>query len=145
MFLEKRRERLLAALEEHRTQGTWWFVQVITNEVIDFVRRHPEVSTGVRAGSVVYETKIPYMTAEALAATDDRMKRYYSCHCPWVREALLTEDVRISPTFCNCSSAFHKKTWEAVLGRPLRADVVQSILQGDPQCTFAIHLPPDVL
>jgi hypothetical protein len=140
-FLEKRREDFLAELERHKEEGTWWFVQVITDEVIDYVRRHPEVSTGIRVGNIVYEAKIPYMTREYLVETDERMKRYYYCHCPWVRESIRTGDVEVSPTFCHCSSAFHKKKWEVIFGRPLRADVVETILRGDPWCKFAIHLP----
>jgi len=144
-FLEQRRESFLAELEKHRREGTWWYVQVITDEVIDFVRRHPEVSTGIREGNVVYEAKIPYMAKEYLAETDERMKRYYYCHCPWVRESIRSGDAEVSPTFCNCSSAFHRKTWEVIFGQPLRAEVVETVLRGDPWCKFAIHLPEGVV
>ncbi len=140
-FLKKRRENFLAELEKHKKEGTWWYVQVITDGVIDYVRRHPEVSTGIREGNIVYEAKIPYMAKEYLAETDERMKRYYYCHCPWVRESIRTGEVEVSPTFCNCSSAFHKKKWEVIFGQPLRADVVETVLRGDPWCKFAIHLP----
>jgi hypothetical protein len=140
-FLKVRRENFLAELEKHKRDGTWWYVQVITDEVIDYVRRHPEVSTGVREGNIVYEAKIPYMAKEYLAETDERMKRYYYCHCPWVRESLRAGDVAVSPTFCNCSSAYHKKKWEVIFGQPLRAEVVETVLRGDPWCKFAIHLP----
>jgi len=144
-FLKTRRENFLAELEKHKAEGTWWFVQVITDEVIDYVRQRPEVSTGIREGNIVYEAKIPYMAKEYLAETDERMKRYYYCHCPWVRESIRTGEVRISPTFCNCSSAFHKKKWEVIFGQPLRAEVVETVLRGDPWCKFAIHLPDGVV
>ena len=140
-FLKKRREDFLAELEKHKKEGTWWYVQVISDEVIDYVRRNPEVSTGIRQGNIVYEAKIPYMALEYLAETDARMKRYYYCHCPWVRESIRMGDVKVSPTFCNCSSAFHKKKWEVIFGQPLRAEVVETVLRGDPWCKFAIHLP----
>jgi len=140
-FLERRRENFLAELEKHRREGTWWFVQIITDEVIDYVRRHPEVSTGIREENVVYEAKIPYMAKEYLAETDERMKRYYYCHCPWVRESIRSGGAVVSPTFCNCSSAFHKKTWEVIFGQPLHAEVLETVLRGDPWCKFAIHLP----
>ncbi len=140
-FLKKRREDFLAELEKHKREGTWWFVQVITDEVIDFVRQNPEVTTGVREGNVVYEAKIPYMAAEYLAETDQRMKRYYYCHCPWVRESIRSGGPEVSSAFCNCSSAFHKKKWEVIFEQPLRAEVVETVLRGDPWCKFAIHLP----
>ncbi len=144
-FLAKRREKLLAELEKHRSEGTWWYVQRITPDVIDFVRQRPEVSTGMREGNIIYEAKIPYMAMEYLAETDEQMKRYYYCHCPWVRESLRTGEVSVSPTFCNCSSAFHKKPWEIIFGQPLHAEVVETVLRGDPWCKFAIHLPDGVV
>jgi len=141
VFLAKRREKFLAELEKHQREGTWWFVQVITDDVLDFVREHPEVSTGVREGNIIYEAKIPYMAMEYFAETSEQMKKYYYCHCPWVRESLRTGEVAVSPTFCNCSAAFHKKPWEILFGQPLRAEVVETVLRGDRWCKFAIHLP----
>jgi hypothetical protein len=70
------------------------------------------------------------MAREYLAETDERMKRYYYCHCPWVRESLRAGDVRVSPTFCHCSAGFTKKYWEVVLDQPLEAEIVESVLQG---------------
>ncbi|MBU1050553.1 hypothetical protein KKG90_11095 [Candidatus Bipolaricaulota bacterium] len=144
-YLAKRSESFIAELEEHKRKGSWWFVQEITEEVIAFVRQHPLMSGGVREGRIVYEVKIPYMAKEWLQESDPKMKRYYACHCPWVRESLRTGDVHVSPTFCHCSAAFHKKPWEIIFGQPLQADVVESILKGDSQCKFAIHLPESAL
>ena len=142
-YLARKSENFIAELEKHKAENKWWFVQEITDEVIDYVRQHPIISAGIREGNVVYEAKIPYMAKEWLAETDPQMKRYYSCHCPWVRESLRAGDVSISPTFCNCSAAFHKKSWEVIFGRSLRAEVVESILKGDERCMFSIHLPRD--
>jgi len=144
-YLAKRSERFIAELEKHKQEGEWWFVQEITDDVIEHVRQHPMMSGGVREGTIVYEVKIPYMAKEWLEETDPRMKRYYACHCPWVREALRSGDVAISPVFCNCSAAFHKKSWEIIFGQSLRAEVVESILNGDDQCKLAIHLPRDII
>jgi hypothetical protein len=144
-YLAKRSERFIAELEKHKQEGEWWFVQEITDGVIEHVRQHPMMSGGVREGTIVYEVKIPYMAKEWLEETDPKMKRYYACHCPWVREALRSGDVTISPVFCNCSAAFHKKSWEIIFGQSLRAEVVESILNGDDQCKLAIHLPKDII
>jgi len=144
-YLAKKSKNFIAELEKHRTEGKWWFVQEITDEVISYVRQHPIISGGIREGNVVYEAKIPYMAKEWLAEPDPQMKRYYSCHCPWVRESLRVGDVSISPMFCNCAAAFHKKPWEIIFGRSLRAEVLESVLKGDERCKFAIHLPQDVV
>jgi hypothetical protein len=73
------------------------------------------------------------------------MKSYYYCHCPWVRESLRAGDVQVSPTFCQCSAGFHKKAWEVILDRPLEAEIVESVLLGDPWCKIAIQLPEEIL
>jgi hypothetical protein len=85
------------------------------------------------------------MTREYLAETDEKMKSYYYCHCHWVRDSLKAGDTRVSPTFCHCSAGFHKKSWELILDQPLEAEMVESVLQGDPWCKFAIHLPEHLL
>jgi hypothetical protein len=144
-YLERRGQDLIAQLGKIRDEGGLYFTQPVTDEVIDFVRRHPEIGQGVRVGNVLYETKIPYMTREYLAATDEHLKRYYYCHCPWVRESLKTGDATISPTFCLCSASFHKKSWEVIFEQPLQAEIVETVLKGDPWCKIAIHLPEKAL
>lgn len=143
-YLEVKGRDYIAELEKHRDEDTLYFNQKVTQEVIDYVQANPEIRQGVREGSILYEAKIPHQAAEYLAETDPRKRRYYYCHCPWVKESLKQSDYAIEPMFCNCSAAFHKKSWEVVFGQPLKADVVESVLNGDPWCKFAIHLPEDV-
>jgi len=95
-------------------------------------------------GNIVYETKIPFLTKEALAETDPTLKRYYFCHCPWAREAVKS-GATVAPVFCNCSAGFHKKPWETALGQEVQVDVLESVLQGYDRCRFAIHLPEGVV
>jgi hypothetical protein len=119
VYLERKGKEFIAELEKIRDEGNLFFTQPITDEVIDYVRRHPEIRQGVREGNVLYEAKIPYMTVQHLTETDERMKRYTYCHCPWVRESIRAGDVNVSPVFCNCSAAFHKKPYKVIFGRPL--------------------------
>ena len=140
-FLDRNAARYLAMLEQLKREGRLYFTQEITDAVLDFVRGEPQIVRGVREGDILYEVKIPHMTKEYLAETDERMRRYYYCHCPWVKEALRNGDAGISPTFCACSAGFSKKRWEAIFGQPLRAEVVESVLRGDRWCKIAIHLP----
>jgi hypothetical protein len=53
--------------------------------------------------------------------------------------------VAVSPTFCQCSAGFPKKPWEVIFGRALEAEVVESVLKGDPWCKIAIHLPEEAV
>ena len=134
---------VIAELEKLRDEDKLYFTQEITDEVIGYVKGHPEISGGVRDENIIYETKIPYMAKEYLPETDERMKRYYYCHCAWVRESLRTGDVNVSPTFCYCSAGFHKRPYEVIFGQPLRAEVIDTVLDGGTCCRFAIHLPED--
>ncbi|MBN2148764.1 MAG: hypothetical protein JW726_15355 [Anaerolineales bacterium] len=143
-FLEMKRQEFIAQLEQIMTEGKLFFSQEITPEVVDFVRNDPEISQGVRQGNILYVTKIPYMTKQYLAESDPLMKRYYACHCPWARESLLHGETPVSAKFCQCSAGFHKKPWEVIFGQYLQTDVLESVLQGDLRCRFAIHLPENL-
>jgi len=143
-FLAQRGQDSIAQLEQLKSEGRLYFTQEVTDDAIAFVRRNPLISQGVREGNVLYQIKIPYMTKEYLTATDERMKRYYYCHCPWVRESIKNGDVRVSPSFCQCSAGFVKKPWKVILGQPLEAEVVESVLTGDLWCKIAIHLPDGI-
>jgi hypothetical protein len=144
-YLERKGQEFIAQLEQIRDSGDLFFTQPITDEVIEFVQAHPEIRQGVRQGNVIYEVKIPYMAREYLAETDEQLKRYYYCHCPWVRESLREGDVVVSPTFCLCSAGFHKKSWDVIFEQPLKAEIVETVLKGDPWCKIAIHLPEEAL
>ncbi|UCE90865.1 MAG: hypothetical protein JSV90_05390 [Methanobacteriota archaeon] len=139
-FLKTRHEMAVETLTKHMEEDTLFFNQEINQDVVDFVRSNEEIMGGIRNGEIIYETKIPYMAQEYLRETDETMRRYYYCHCPWVREAVRTGR-RISPTFCYCSAGYHKKPWEVILGKPLKAKVLSSVLKGDDFCRFAIQIP----
>lgn len=143
-FLERKRADFIAELEALRDSGRLFFTQEITDEVIEFVRDNPEISAGVREGNILYEAKIPYMADAYLREEDEQIKRHLYCHCPWARESLRMGESPVSPTFCQCSAGYHKRPYELILGRELKADVVESVLAGDLWCKFAIHLPEDI-
>lgn len=140
-YIRSKRARAIAQLEKHNEEQTLFFNQEVTDEVLEFVKSRPDMLTGERRGDTIYHTKIPYLTKEYLAETDERMKRYYYCHCAWAREAIKTGDHEVSPTFCYCSAGFTKMPWEVALDQPLEVKMVKSALKGDLECSFIIHLP----
>lgn len=144
-YLEQKGQTFIEQLEGIQDKGGLFFTQEISDDVLEFVRNTPEILSGVRDGHILYEVKIPYMTKQFLEETDERMKRYYYCHCPWIRESILNDDPHVSTTFCNCSAGFHKKPYEVIFEQPLQADIVETVLAGDGWCKFAIHLPEDVI
>jgi hypothetical protein len=141
-FLEKRRKEYVELLEKHMKEKTLYYTQEIDEEVLDYVRDTPTCQVGVREGDVIYVTKIPYMAKRYLHEKDSKKKRYYYCHCPWVRESILS-DLKISPNFCYCSAGFEKRVWDVIFDQPVQADVVETVLKGDPICKFAIHIPKE--
>ena len=97
--------------------------------------------------NVIYTEKLvpPWNRQAYEQATDPVEKRYYGCFCSLVKEVIRTGE-ELSPTFCNCSAGWYVQMWETILDRrPIRVDVVQSILRGDDRCVFAIHLPENLL
>ncbi|MFC1475640.1 DUF6144 family protein [Candidatus Zixiibacteriota bacterium] len=89
-----------------------------------------------RERNIVYITKAPRFPKEHQQAQTPAEKRYYFCHCDYARAVAET----ISPTYCLCGAGWCKKIWSAVFERPVRVDIVQSVLQGDEVCQFAVHL-----
>jgi len=140
-FLEQKGRDFIALMEKHRDEGTLFFSQPINDAVIDYVNAHPEIRSGVRDGDRIVEAKIPHQAIKFLEATDPIDKAYHYCHCPWAKESLREGPSDVPPVFCNCSAGFHKKSYEVIFGQPLRAEVLECVLAGDPWCKFAIYLP----
>jgi Family of unknown function (DUF6144) len=47
----------------------------------------------------------------------------------------------ISSTYCHCSCGWYRQLFETLLKRPVKVDLLGSIIQGDERCRFLIHLP----
>ncbi|PKO19185.1 MAG: hypothetical protein CVU39_01145 [Chloroflexi bacterium HGW-Chloroflexi-10] len=140
-FLDQQSEAFLTQLEDLKESGKPFFAQPITQEVMDYLREHPEITRGERKGNIYYEVKIPFMTHKYINEQDETLKRYYYCHCPWAREAIRLHNAEVPASFCNCSAGFHKKRWELIFDQKIEVDVLESVLKGDLRCRFAIHLP----
>jgi hypothetical protein len=80
-----------------------------------------------RDGSILYQ----YYTPQAFTQP-------MRCYCSLLSG--LPANTTISLTYCHCSKAFVQKLWESVLDRPVNVELLQSVVSGDPECKFAIHL-----
>jgi len=139
-FLKMKHQRTLQVLQKHANENRVWFEQLITQEVVDYIANNQELLSAKLDNEILYLKKIPYNIDEYLKATDPLQKRYLSCHCPFAREAILNQKADISPLWCYCSAGFEKLPFEAVLKQPLKIRVLQSVLNGDDFCRFAISL-----
>ncbi len=116
----------------------------ITDEVLEFIKNNPAMLAPIRKENKLFCMAFPANMQKYLDATDDQMKRYHACHCPFAKESILSESV-VSPALCNCSLGHVMNFTEAFLGRPLEGRVIRSVLNGDLCCEYEITLPEDVM
>lgn len=146
-FLAEKKKRFIKNLEKHRDEGTLFFTQEINDEVIDYVKNTPYgLEGGIREGNKLRVSKIPHETIKFLNETDEKMRAYYYCHCPWVKESMKDgTDSEIPDVFCNCSGGYYKDYWQIVLNQPIEVKLLQSVKKGDPVCEFEVQLPDDIV
>jgi len=118
----------------------------LNEEYFNFIVNRGWGLAGVKKENTIVATKIPKSgnLIEYMKESDPEKKRAHYCHCPRVRDALKTPGARISPTYCNCGAGFYKGIWEEILQKPVRVEVLESVLNGGNVCKIAIHLPPDI-
>jgi hypothetical protein len=138
-FLDLKRRERDALLTRLRDEDILWYTVLINDEVLDFIINDPEMETGRREGDKIYITKVPYNAVRYLHETDPQLKRYYACHCPLIREAIL-QGLPISPEVCDCSLG-HASHYLAGLDQELRGEVLESAVKGDTRCRFVFYLP----
>jgi predicted hydrocarbon binding protein len=57
-----------------------------------------------------------------------------NCSCPLVKKGLTP------PEFCDCTLGWQKEAYAAILGRPVDAELEESILRGGSRCIFRIRV-----
>ncbi|MBN1755834.1 GyrI-like domain-containing protein [bacterium] len=107
--------------------------------VLDFMEQDPGWGERPRReGNTIYSTKNPRdPKAYANAKTELERKRAY-CFCPLIRQHL---EKGMPVDFCYCGSGWYRQQWEGAIGKPVRIEIVKSLLKGDDKCEFAIYLP----
>ena len=95
----------------------------------------------LRKGKIIYSSKAPRDPKAFEKATAAEEKRKAYCFCPIIRERL---DKGMPVSFCYCGAGWYRQQWEGAIGKPVRIEIIESILKGDDRCQFAIHLPEDL-
>ena len=129
-------------LQEQFLTATKGFLGLDEEQLEDIERRGWGVA-GVRKGDTIIATKMPFQFHEYFKAEDPQERRYRYCHCPRVREIIRAGGEPVSNTYCYCGAGFYKGIWEYILQRPVRVEVLESVLGGDDLCMIAIHPSPD--
>lgn len=94
-----------------------------------------------RSGNIIYSSKLPRDPKKFKEATDESEKKKAYCFCPLIRNNL---DNNIPKTFCYCGAGWYRQQWEGTIGKPVRIEIIKSLLKGDDLCKFAIYLPEDL-
>jgi len=143
-FLRVKKQELIERLEKHQKEETLEFAQYIDDEVIEFVKNTPSINLGIREGSIIISTKLPYQTKKHIQAKDKRMKGFYSCYCPWIRGAIKNgTDKELFSDFCHCSAGYTKKFWDVIFDQPTKVKPIETPLTGGSLCKFAVHIPKE--
>ncbi len=106
------------------------------DDLLDKMYKNPFYVRPRREGDIIYFVKVACNKEGYDKATTPKEKRYHYCHCDYIKAA----DLPISPTHCFCSAGWYKRIWEGILERPIKVEMVKSIMQGDDKCEFAVHL-----
>ena len=98
------------------------------DEFLEAEQRNPSAVERVeRRGNIVYQFYTPQSLTKPVM-----------CYCDLLEG--LPSNETVSLTYCQCSKGFIQKKWEAVMGKPAKVDLLQSVVHGDKECKFAIHL-----
>jgi len=134
---------LIEILQKSHGDGSLFFTQEVDNEVVEYVRVNPQI---YRIDDKIYVKRMPYLTKRYLNEPDIKMKRYYACHCPWIRNSILQAEGPVSRSFCHCSLGLVKKGFEIAFDRNLIGRVISSVMdEGVLLCIFEIDIPNDIL
>jgi hypothetical protein len=139
-YLKDLHQRKVEELTRFFEQDRVWFEQIITQDVIDFVKNNPEIMSGVLKDDALYITKIPYDTNMYIQADNDQMRSYHACHCPFAKASILEKGINIDADWCYCSAGFTKLPFEVALNQELPIECISTALKGDPLCRFKIEL-----
>jgi len=140
-WLTRVHDAAVTELEGHLINNRIWYEQVITQDVVDLVKEDQEILSGVRVGDWIYTKKIPFFPQAYIDEKNPRLKRYYMCHCPLAREAILSGDPRIPSDWCYCSAGYAKFRYDVVFGEETEVEMLESVLSGSDKCRFRVRIP----
>ena len=143
-FLELKKKEFIERLQKHRDDGTLEYAQYVDDEVIEYVKNSRTITPGIREGDKIIVTKIPYQMQKFLNTEDERMKRYFSFYCAWVRGAIKKgKEQDISKNFCHCSAGFFKQYWDIIFDQSVIVEPIETPLTGALECKFVVHIPQE--
>lgn len=142
-FIKAGEENFIKELEKCRDEGTLFYVQEVDDDVIEYARANPHFT---RVGNKIHIKRMPFLTKRYLNETDVKMKRYYACHCAWIRNSILQSGDSVSNSFCYCSLGHDKRRFDVAFGQETTGRVIKSVMDNDSSlCIFEIDIPDDIM
>ena len=135
-IIDRGKEIFRKALAENNS-----FLDAIDSTIQFMGKDHGWGDAPVREGYVLYVKKSPANPQKYKDATTREERRKAYCFCLMVQEHL---NDGLSPTFCNCGTGWFRRQWESILDHPVKIQILHSVLKGDEECKFAIHLPQNL-
>jgi len=143
LFIETLNQEIVRSVEESLAKNELCFTQVVDEDAVAYAKSHPIY---VRDGSVIRAVKIPFMINHYLRAENPKMKRYFYCHCAWIKKSILQAEGPVSRSFCHCSLGYEKKPFDVAFGREISGKVVETVMdEGCLQCRFELEIPEDIM
>ena len=139
-WLKQMHDAAVAEQDEYCRENKIWYEQIITPEVVEYVRNNQEVLAGVRDGDWIYNTKYPYSPAAYIVETDPEKKKYLMCHCVLAREAVKS-GLEIPMDWRYCSAGYGKLRYDVAFGEDTEVEVIESVFSGSDKCRFRIKIP----
>ena len=140
-WLKHMHDKAVEELDEHMRENKIWYEQVITPEVVEYVRSNQEVLSGIRNGDWIYNTKFPYSPKGYLEETDPEERKYLMCHCVLAREAVKSGAPNIPMEWCYCSAGYGKLRYDVAFGKETEVEVLESVFSGSDKCRFRFKVP----
>jgi len=90
----------------------------------------------------IIATKIPKSAyiASWFEEEDKNKKRQIYCHCPRIRDVLIDQEKKLPEIYCFCGAGYYQNIWETILQRPVKVEVIESVISGGDVCKIKIHL-----
>jgi hypothetical protein len=89
-------------------------------------------------GETIVEVKAPCDAAAFAAAQTPEERRMASCFCPLAQAGVVTSS--LPEPHCYCGGGWYTGIWQVILEKPVQVEVLRSVMRGDDDCAFAIHL-----
>ncbi len=135
----------LLRLKVLQRRNSKWNEVYFSEEYLRRLEQFPEMLSGVRQGNRIYTTLRPAYPAKYIKAKTPEKRRYYACKDANINAGFLTGIPDVPIIWCERCVSRCRMEYETLLGRPLKAELIESALLGDTSCRIAVLLEPDVI